>query len=161
MKEFIVLSAVLAETDDERKAPFYSVKVTEDNYLRQKEYERLTGRKVNYGTGGSSLGYAVFDNDANFELIKKHVEATAAGEEVTTILIGERRIEKVAPYYPVNPTTNKKASNPDGSPVIKDEIMFFVTEGASATTIMRNITRRLEQVKIDGAGSDEPDPLAA
>lgn len=155
MKEFIVLSAVKSTTKDERKALFYSVKVTEDNCLRQKEYERLTGRKVNYGTGGSALNYAVFDNDANFELIKKHVEDLAAGKEAVTILIGERKIEKIHPYYPVNPTTNKKAVNPDGTPVIKDEIMFFCPEGGSATTIMRNITRGLEQVKIDGATSEE------
>lgn len=160
MKEFIVLSAVVATTKDDRKETFYSVKVTEDNYLRQKEYERLTGRKVNYGTGGSSLGYAVFNNDANFELIKKHVEATTAGEEPVTILIGDRKVEKVHPYYPTNPTTGKKAMNPDGTPVVKDEIMFFCPEGASVTTVMRSITRGLEQVKIEGATGSEPDPLA-
>lgn len=158
--EFIVLEAKEATTKDERKAPFFAVKVTEDTYLKQKEYERLTGRKVNYSTGGSALGYAVFEGDASYSVIKKHIEQVAAGEDPITILIGERKVEKVAPYYPINPTTNKKAVDPaTGSPVVRDEVMFFCPEAASSTTILRSIVRGLEQVKIEGASNAEPDPL--
>jgi len=158
-----ILTAKMAQTAataDRPSEEYISCTVQLDDTVRRLELEKIYGKKIVLTGGGIPLNYPVLSNDSAHAAAKQFLEASAAGEELLVLIDGERCIEKVPLHSIINPTTGKPALDDKGNPRTKDEIMFFCPAGVSKTTIIRQLSRKLQFVAVEAAAAPEADVLS-
>jgi hypothetical protein len=158
MAIYRILTAVLAATaatEGRPSEPYIKATVQADDTEERNRLAKIYGHPVEYGVGGTPLNYPILSNDAMFSQAQRFIDSVAVGTPITSLVKGERVKAKVPQHYIVNPNTGKKALDEKGNPRTKDEIMFFCPDGASETTLLRQLSRKLDFVLVEGAREGE------